>query len=92
MEYIALAFNVGIVGVAVQLLKWKVLPVLKEKYPYLLPIIAMVIGTASAWVMAQTGIDISPIGAVFNGMVSGALAVTGFNIAKETQNTAKGIQ
>lgn len=90
MGYIALMFNIGIVGAAVQLVKWKLLPILKRSAPYAIPLMAMVIGTASAWVMATTGIDISPIGNVFGvgimGIMSGACASTGFAVLKEFDN------
>lgn len=87
MEYIALMFNIGIVGAAVQLVKWKLLPILKASAPYAIPLIGMAIGIASAYVMELTGIDISPIGNIFEvGIMSGALASTGFNVLKEFDN------
>lgn len=90
MEYIALMFNVGIVGAAVQLLKWKLLPVLKKQAPYSIPLIGMGIGTASAWVMKMTGIDISPIGNIFEvGIMSGAFASSGFAVLKEFSNKVR---
>jgi hypothetical protein len=88
--YVAIAFNSGIVLMLVQLLKNKVLPILKQKAPYLIPLIGMVIGVASALVLGATGIDISPIGDVFGaGIASGALASTWFAVAKEVQNKRK---
>lgn len=90
MEYIALMFNVGIVGAAVQLLKWKLLPILKKQAPYAIPLIGMGIGTASAWVMKITGVDISPIGNIFEvGIMSGAFASSGFAVLKEVSNKVR---
>lgn len=88
--YVALAFNVGIVGMLVQILKLKVLPILKRQAPYLIPLLGMVIGVATAWILQNTGIDVSPIGDVFGpGIVSGALASTAFAVVKEGQNKFK---
>ena len=90
-EYLALLFNVGVVMVLVQLAKWKVLPFLKTRAPYAIPIIGMVLGIAGAWVLQMTGIDISAIGDIFGaGIASGALASTGFAIVKEASNVRRG--
>lgn len=90
MGYIGLMFNVGIVGAAVQLLKWKVLPWLKRSVPYLIPVLSMIIGIGSTWVLTQTGIDISPIGDIFSvGVISGTMASTGFAVVKELDNKRK---
>ena len=89
-NYVALAFNVGIVAALVQLLKLYVIPRLKEKAPYLIPIIGMVFGVMTAFVLQETGIDISSIGDVFGaGIASGALASAGFAVVKEGQNKLK---
>jgi len=86
-EYLALLFNIGIVGAVVQLVKWKLIPWMKTSAPFLIPILGMVIGVISAWLLAQTGIDISPIGDVLGaGIMSGALASTGFVVLKEISN------
>lgn len=91
MLYVALAFNVGLIGVLVQLLKTKVLPTLKEKYPFLIPLIAMGIGVGSKFIFDLFGIDISPIAGVFeSGIVSGALASSSFVVLKEIGNAANG--
>lgn len=86
-SYIALGFNSGIVLMLVQLLKNLALPGLKKNYPYLIPLIGMGIGIASAWVLQATGIDISPIGDLFGaGIISGALASAQFAVIKEGHN------
>lgn len=88
--YVALVFNVGVVAALVQLLKLYVMPWLKEKAPYLIPIIGIAIGIAGALVLQATGIDLSPIGDLFGaGIASGALASAGFAVAKEAQNKLK---
>lgn len=90
MEYIALMFNVGIVATVVQLIKWKGLPWLKKSAPYLIPVLSLVIGIGGAWVLTQTGIDISPIGDIFSvGILSGAMASSGFAVVKEIDNKRK---
>lgn len=88
--YVAIAFNSGIVLMLVQLLKLKVIPMLKAKAPYLIPLIGMAIGVVSALVLSATGIDISPVGDVFGaGIASGALASAGFAVFKEAGNKLK---
>ncbi|MCP4201149.1 MAG: hypothetical protein GY769_04365 [bacterium] len=85
--YLALAANFGLVAFLVQILKNKLLPSLKEKAAYAIPLIAMVLGMAAPLVLQQTGIDILPIKDVFTaGLVSGAFASSGFVVAKEWGN------
>lgn len=89
-NYVALAFNVGIVAMLVQILKIYVMPRLREKAPYLIPIIGMVLGVLTAYILQATGIDISAIGDVFGaGIASGALASAGFAVVKEGKNKLK---
>ena len=76
MELVALAANSGLVLVLVQIIKIKLLPVLKEKFPWSLPMIASVLGFMSAIVLSSIGIDISPIVGLFSGLAaSGAFAI-----------------
>lgn len=90
MGYVAVLFNSGVVLVLVQLLKWRVLPWLRATAPYLIPILAMAVGMATAWIFALTGIDITPIGDILGaGIVSGALASSGFVVLKEVDNRLK---
>ena len=78
-ELIPLAFNSGIVLALVQLLKVKVLPALKESAPWAIPLVASVVGLGASFVLAQTGIDISPIAGVFSGFAASGL----FAVVKE---------
>lgn len=88
--YARVALNSGVVLMLVQLLKNKVLPILKKKAPYSIPVIGMAIGVVSALILSATGVDISPIGDVFGaGIASGALASTWFAVAKELDNKRK---
>ncbi len=76
MELVALLANSGLVLVLVQVIKIKLLPVLKEKFPWSLPMIASALGFATAIILSLTGIDISPIVGVFSGLAaSGAFAI-----------------
>lgn len=90
LKYIALAANAIIAGVGVQLVKWKLIPWLKTSAPYMLPVVGMIIGIASAAVMSSFGIDLTPLGDVFGvGVLSGALASSGFSMVKEVDNKRK---
>lgn len=76
LELFALAFNTGIVFALVQLIKTKLLPVLRTKFPWAIPLVASGLGLASAMVLSRYGIDISPIAGAFTGLASsGAFAV-----------------
>lgn len=70
---IAIAFNMGIVAALVQLVKTQIVPKLKETAPWALTLIASAIGFAASFVLARTGIDISPIAGAFTGMVTAGL-------------------
>ncbi len=72
-ELIPLAFNSGVVVMLVQLLKLKLMPSLKLHYPWAIPIIASGLGFAASMVMAQTGIDITPISGLFSGFAASGM-------------------
>lgn len=72
-ELLPLAFNSGIVVMLVQLLKLKVMPSLKLKYPWAIPVIASGLGFAASIVMAKTGVDITPIAGVFSGFAASGM-------------------
>ena len=91
MLYIQLLFNVGLVGVIVQLIKTKLLPIIKEKVPYLIPFIAMGMGAVIPLVLSKFGIDLTPVGNLFEtAVVSGSLASVGFVGIKELHNAVTG--
>lgn len=90
-EYVALLANSGLVAFVVQLAKWKFKPWLKDKVPYLIPIVGLALGVLGAWTMSEFGIDISAIGDVFGaGVASAALSSWGFAVVKEGHNAATG--
>jgi hypothetical protein len=75
-ELIALSFNAGIVMTVVQVVKILLIPSLREKAPWAIPIIASGLGFASSVVLSSTGIDITPIVGAFSGLAaSGMFAV-----------------
>lgn len=84
---IAAFINSGVVLGVVQLIK-KWLPVLNEKVPWLIPIIAGAIGPAVAalqnWLSTLLGvpIDLSPIAAIFTGGTAVALYQIGKQASK----------
>ena len=67
---LAILFNAGIIAVLVQLIKTKLLPILKEKAPWALPLIATVLGAVSGTILAKYGIDIGPIVGAFSGLLA----------------------
>ena len=76
LELGALAFNTGIVYALVQVLKLYVVPSLRTKTPWAIPLIALVVGSVSSMVLAASGFDISPIAGAFTGLASsGTFAV-----------------
>lgn len=76
---VAIAFNVGLVAVLVQLATTKFKPWLnKNGYDWAIPIIAMGLGAVSGYLMQQYGIDIDPITGIF----SGALAAGGYKVIR----------
>ena len=84
---IAAFINSGVVLGLVQLIK-KWLPVLNEKIPWVLPILAGAIGPAIAaiqsWLATVLGvpIDLSPIAAIFTGGTAVALYQVGKQASK----------
>ena len=79
-----------LIPIYLKALKNRLIPWLKATAPYAIPLIGMGIGMVTAAVLAATGIDISPIGGVFEvGILSGAVASSGFAVAKEAQNKAR---
>ncbi len=76
MEVLAAAINSAFVIIAVQALKVYVMPALKLKYPWLLPLIALFAGPAMAqlteFLVAFTGypIDLSKITEVLTGLAA----------------------
>lgn len=91
LEYVALAFNLGLVVALVQLTKYRALPWLKTNAPYLIPFISMAIAVLSTWVLTHTGIDLSPFGGVFEvGVASGGAASLSFVVGKELHNALTG--
>jgi len=74
-ELFALLFNSGIAMVLVQVIKTRLIPVLKTDYPWALPIIAMALGSVTSVVLSRYGWDISAIAGAFSGLASsGAFA------------------
>jgi len=67
---LAIAFNGGLTLVVVQLLKQFALPFLQKNVPFLIPIIASLLGIVMSFILTATGIDISPIAGLFAGMAS----------------------
>lgn len=74
-ELFVLLFNSGIAMALVQVIKTKLIPVLKTDYPWALPIIAMALGSVTSVVLSRWGLDISAIVGAFSGLASaGAFA------------------
>ncbi len=93
IEYVVLFLNSIIAGLGVQLFKWKLIPKIKQAAPYLLPVIALGVGTLSAWLLSTFGVDIGPLEAVIElGLMSGVIASAGFSTIKEGHNSFKGTQ
>ena len=74
-ELFALLFNAGIAMALVQVIKTRLIPVLKSDYPWALPIIATALGSVTSIVLSRYGLDISAIAGAFSGLASaGAFA------------------